>query len=423
MTTPQWWRHAVVGAAWFAVLAMVVGSFVAGHDRDAPEIRAAAALNAIGALSLLLRRRSPVGVLAVVVAVTATTTLLTTTFAHRGSELLVVLALYVVATQRPPRQAISAAVASEIVIAGATGLRDAAVLQDLGALVSQVAFFAAALAIGIAVRSQRSLLQSFRARAEQAEREQRWGSARAVAAERVRIARELHDVVAHHVSLLVVQAGAVRETLPDHHVTRPVLDSMVDGGRRAMGELRDMLGALRFDDPLLGHLQTPAAAPGAVHPGETLDEPAPLAPQPTVEQLPELVDGARVAGLPVNLQVGEGGAAIPPVVSLSVYRIVQEALTNAVKHAPGAQTTAIVAFGSDSVEVTVHNGPSPMAGAVSTTPDARPDQDHLVRGHGITGMAERAALVHGTLCSGPVGEGWEVRARLPLDPDVRDVLV
>jgi len=272
--------------------------------------------------------------------------------------------MYLLATRRAPRYAITVALVSGIVIGTATCLQDAPLLQDLGGLVSEVAFLTAALAVGISVQSQRSLLQSLKERAEQAEREQRWGSARAVAAERVRIARELHDVVAHHVSLLVVQASAVRETLPTNHVTHAL----------AQG---------------LGHV--------------------PLAPQPTVEQLGELVAGAQAAGLPVTLTVEGAEQAMAPIVSLSAYRIVQEGLTNAIKHAPGAFTTASVEYRGDTVEIAVHNGPSPLASMPARSTGA----GHRA-GHGLKGMAERAALVRGTLRYGPVEDGWEVRALLPL---------
>jgi signal transduction histidine kinase len=420
MSSPEWWRRLVLVVAWLAVLAMLGGSVAVATGPDGSvAVEVAAALNGVGAIALLARRRSPIAVLGVEVAVAASTTLLTATFPHRGSDLLLVFAMYLLATRCSPRQAITAAIGSGIVIGAATCLQDAPLLQDLGGLVSEVAFLTAALAIGISIRSQRSLLQSLRDRAEQAEREQRWGSARAVAAERVRLARELHDVVAHHVSLLVVQAGAVRESLPTDHVTRPVLDSMVDGGRRAMAELRDMLGALRIDD------QSETADQAESDPRSTrrprtaragLAE-APLTPQPTVQQLPDLVAGARAAGLPVTLCTEGTERALSPIVSLSVYRLVQEALTNAIKHAPGAFTTASIAYSTDALEVIVRNGPSPSA-PMSPVLD-RPGS--LPAGHGLTGMAERTALSHGTLAFGRSGDGWEVRARFPIAGDAATI--
>ena len=156
--------------------------------------------------------------------------------------ILLTLATYSLVVRRPPARALAMA-------AAAWAITSVAGLLAGGALVTPLApnlvFLVAAVASALVIGSQRALLAAAQERAEQAERERNYHAAQAVAEERVRIARELHDVVAHHVSLLVVQAGAVRETLPAGHEGREVLNSMIEGGRQAMAELRAMLGALR----------------------------------------------------------------------------------------------------------------------------------------------------------------------------------
>ena len=168
---------------------------------------------------------------------------------------LLALATYSLVVRRPPRHALAMVAAAWAVVSAAGLLSGAALVTPLTYLVFLVAAVASALVIG----SQRALLAAAQDRAEQADRERNYHAARAVAEERVRIARELHDVVAHHVSLLVVQAGAVRETLPAGHEGREVLDSMIEGGRQAMAELRSMLGALREAGPDAGRPPGPGA--------------------------------------------------------------------------------------------------------------------------------------------------------------------
>ncbi|MDA8265233.1 MAG: histidine kinase [Actinomycetota bacterium] len=400
-TAPWWWQRFVTVAVGVPVAAAVAVSWaMALGPSGSPARVLGAALGLVGVALLPCRRRLPYAVVAVEVALASATVLLMTTAERNGAMFLVALALYVLATVRPPVATVIAAFASALCVTAATLLHAASVGQ-LTRLVPDMAFLTAAVAIGFAVRAQRSLLATFRERAEQAEREQRWTATRAVAAERARIARELHDIVAHHVSLLVVQAGAVRETLPADHVTRPVLDSMIDGGRRAMSELRDMLGALRLDEAADedARRDSPGHAAGP-----------PLAPLPTIEMVPDLVSGAAAAGLPVTLQVEGAPVETSAAVSLSAYRIVQEALTNAIRHAPGAFTSVLLSYSTGVLDVAVRNGPAPRRAAAferEPTPGAP-------SGHGLTGMRERAAQGGGILKAGPVKGGWEVRASFPL---------
>ncbi len=206
-------------------------------------------------------------------------------------------------------------------------------------------------------------------------------AARAVADERARIARELHDAVAHSVSVMVLQAGAVRRVLgknPDRD--REVLAGIEETGRQAVAELHRMLGILR-----------------------KRDEGAELAPQPSLRRVDELVKQVREAGLDATLIVDGKPADLAPGLDMSAYRIVQEALTNALRYAPGATVGVKVAYGRD-LRLEVRDD-----GARNVNGHAPPGS-----GHGIVGMRERAALFGGELHAGPEGKGFVVRARLPL---------
>ena len=203
---------------------------------------------------------------------------------------------------------------------------------------------------------------------------------RAAADERVRIARDLHDVVAHHVSVIVVQAEAAQEVL----AARPeqagaAMATVADTARSALTELRRMMGVLRSD--------------------------ATTAPQPDLAALDELAEVVRRAGLPVTLRRTDPVPPVDPVIGLTTYRVVQEALTNVLRHAPGATRADVdVAVDDHALLVTVSDDGPPVAAPGST-------------GLGLVGMRERVGVLGGTLDAGPsAGGGFRVRARLPLGP-------
>ncbi|MGW3995390.1 sensor histidine kinase [Amycolatopsis sp. NPDC004772] len=215
----------------------------------------------------------------------------------------------------------------------------------------------------------------------------------AVAEERGRIARELHDVVAHAVSVMVVQAdGASYAIQSNPELAQRALQTISETGRGALGELRRLLDVLRSDDA----------------DGE------PRVPQPDAHALAELADRMRTAGVPVDLELGELGD-LPAGVSLGVYRIVQESLTNTLKHAGrGATASVRVHRTGDLVEVLVSDD---GAGAAQLVPAGRGDR-RLPGGNGLIGMRERAHVYGGTLDVGPApGGGWQVRAALPVRLD------
>jgi signal transduction histidine kinase len=217
-------------------------------------------------------------------------------------------------------------------------------------------------------------------RAQVAERERDVAAREAVVEERARIARELHDAIAHNVSMMVVQAGAERRVLDGGQgSTREVLETIEQIGRGALTEMRRLVGMLRSDN------------------GD------PLAPQPALTDLATLASQVGEAGLPVELVFEGERRELPVGIELSAYRIVQEALTNALKHAGDARATVRVRYGADSLELEIVDD---GAGAAAPVPSG---------GHGLVGMRERVALYGGQLDAGrqPSG-GFRVRVLLPI---------
>jgi signal transduction histidine kinase len=205
-------------------------------------------------------------------------------------------------------------------------------------------------------------------------------AAQAAAAERARIARELHDIVAHHLSVIVLQAAGARAS----GKAEASLAKIEDNGRQALAETRRLLGVLRDTGEETG-----------------------LAPQPGIGELDALADTIRAAGLPVNLVIDGDPAALPAAVDVSVYRIVQEALTNVLKHAGPARATVTIGCEEEAVTVEIIDDGT-----------GEPGDWFPVGGHGLAGMRERAAIFGGELSAGPRPRGgFAVRARLPLgDP-------
>ncbi|QFG22518.1 sensor histidine kinase [Actinomadura sp. WMMB 499] len=239
--------------------------------------------------------------------------------------------------------------------------------------------------LGLHMRTRRAYLRSLEERAERLERERDAEVKVAMAAERASIARELHDVVAHNVSVIVVQADGASYAI-EHDVgrARQALEAISTTGRYALGEMRRLLGVLREDDDA-----------GA------------YAPQPGVAELDDLVGQVRASGLPVTFEVD----GMPPGLSegrqLTVFRIVQEALTNTLKHGgPRVSATVRLRYGGDAVEIRVDDD---GRGAAASDDG---------RGHGLVGMRERAAVYGGTVRAAPrAGGGFGVLARIPTGDD------
>jgi signal transduction histidine kinase len=217
-------------------------------------------------------------------------------------------------------------------------------------------------------------------RTEELERAQAWQAEAAAAEERTRIARELHDVIAHTVSVMVVQAGAAEQLLDaDPERARESLVTIQDSGQQAVVELRHLLGILRSG------------------------EQASLTPQPSLRNLDELARQARAGGLPVEIKVEGAPRALAPGVDLAAYRIVQEALTNTLRHAAASRADVFVRYRPDAIDIDV-------------TDDGRPARDTRTgTGHGLVGMRERVAIYGGDFDAGPRPEGgFAVHARLPV---------
>jgi signal transduction histidine kinase len=240
-----------------------------------------------------------------------------------------------------------------------------------------------AWSFGLAMRSRRRHAIQLEDRATILEHERDEKARVAVADERARIARELHDVVAHSVGTIVVQAGAERLALGDEaERTRDALLTIESTGRQALAEMRRLLGMLRRDDADLA-----------------------LAPQPSLAHVEGLIENLRETGLSVELAVDGEPVPLPPGVDLSAYRIVQEALTNALKHAGAAHVAVVIRYVDEYIELeVVDDGGGPaLAGATA--------------GHGIVGMRERVALYGGVLETGARDSGgYAVRARLRVEP-------
>jgi signal transduction histidine kinase len=252
--------------------------------------------------------------------------------------------------------------------------------QKAGNAIPNYVWLIAAWAVGRTVRGWRRKAVALEAANRKLEEQRELQAQAAVAVERGRIARELHDVIAHNVSMIVVQAGAAARVLADDapHV-REALAAIEATGRETVDEMRRLLGVLRRADDGLA-----------------------LAPQPGLRDLESLIAHVREAGLPVDLHLEGEPVVLPPGIDLSAYRIVQEALTNALKHAGGARAEVTVRYETGAVELEIRdNGDGSGVGGGT--------------GHGLIGMRERVAVWGGRLDAGrPAGGGWSVRARLPV---------
>jgi signal transduction histidine kinase len=244
-------------------------------------------------------------------------------------------------------------------------------------------FFVLPYVAGRAVRSRTGLNVALRVNAERLERQQREHARQAIVEERTRIARELHDVVAHSVSVMVIQTAAARAVAPrDPAAAAEALSSVETCGREALVDMRRMIGVLhRSDVDLLGGPATGLA------------------------QLERLAERARAAGLPTQVSVDGEPRPLPPALDLVAFRIVQEALTNAIKHAGPARALVRVGFGPDCLRLEV----------VDTGQGAEGNNDNQTSGHGLVGMQERLSLYGGRLTAGRRdGGGYQVVAVIPL---------
>jgi signal transduction histidine kinase len=327
---------------------------------------------------LLVRRLSPLAVLVIVAGIALATS------THTDGPWIQVAAVAVASFTTGERAARRTPTALFVLLVAA-GMAAGFLLQDarpVEALVLPFVVLVPTWLLGDVVRARRLEAAERTAAAEQAARD---GEARlrtAVAEERRQMARELHDVVAHAVSVMLIQAGAARQVLTSSPTeAEGALLTVEATGREAMAELRRMLGVLNDDGDASG-----------------------VAPQPGVDQLPALVARVRDAGLPAELRIDGTPVVLPASIDVTIYRIVQEALTNALRYARRAATLVLVSYEPDQLRVEVlDDGPAATANPADGT------------GRGLVGMHQRAEGVGGRLEAGPrLGGGYAVRAWLPL---------
>lgn len=240
--------------------------------------------------------------------------------------------------------------------------------------------FALAWAAGYAVRRQVERVAEVTTRASRREAELEREVERAIADERARVAREIHDIVGHGISLMVVHAGAAEQHAEEPETVRSSTSAIQEVGRQAVADMARLLHVLRSDHAEIG-----------------------LGPQPGIADIAALCDSIRDAATPTTLLVDVGTDSVPPTIGLTTYRVVQEALTNAVRHSPGAAVDVVVCERAGEVHVRVAN----QAASAAATP-------LVTSGHGLVGLTERVRLFGGTLRAEAVeGGGFEVVASIP----------
>ncbi|MFJ4794881.1 sensor histidine kinase [Kitasatospora purpeofusca] len=338
-------------------------------------------LTAALALPLLWRRRAPRAVFGAVVAAALAQWLLDV---QLPADIAVLVALYTLAARSDRRTTLlaGAVVQAGVLLACLRWAPDGAFLTPF---VAVTAMTAAAAVLGMNVRTTRAYLAAVEERAAHLEREQEQQARLAVAEERARITREMHDIVTHNLSVMVAladAAGYARQRSPER--ADAAMRQISETGRQALTDMRRSLGVLRADEP-----------------------DAERHPLPGIAQLDALAEQMSAAGLPTALEVHGGHDHLPATAQLTVYRLVQEALTNALKHTP-AGTRATVRIRCSGAAVTVD--------VTDTGPRPRTSDPAAPSGHGLPGMRERSAAYGGTLRAGPLpGGGWGVRTRLLLD--------
>ena len=362
-----------------------VGTVVSGVPAFGRPQALGLALALCSTLPVAVRRRRPIPVAAVLLFANGAD--LVAAAPHEAAlqpYIAVVLAGYSVGSRAEGRfsVALPACLAVLAVPVFALGLADH---QSLGNEVTSYVWLVAAWGTGRVVRGMRRTTRELEAaNAELAEHREVAAEA-AVAVERGRIAREIHDVIAHNVSMMVVQAGAAARVLEaDEPRVRSALETIADTGRQTVDEMRSLLGILRAGD----------------------DETADRAPQPGLADLAGLAEGLRRSGISVDWRIEGEPRALPRALDLSAYRIVQEAVTNSLKHGRGARAEVVVRYDAGTLGLDI----SDSGGAT----DGRPDAAITGGGHGIVGMRERVALFGGEVTAVPTPDGFRVRATLPL---------
>jgi signal transduction histidine kinase len=337
-------------------------------------------------LPIIWRRKSPMLVILVVGSAITVYSLLGYNDSSAGLGIFV--AFYTVAANMPRRRATIAAAITAVGIF--ISFASYAALNSMSGWTSNMTItyfsFGIAWLIGDNLRVRRAYTRQLEERASELEHEKEEKAAQAVTEERARIARELHDVVAHYVSVMVVQAAAARRVVDkDPAAAKGALEAVETAGRTALAEMRRMLEVLRTDDPGMG-------------------------PQPGLGEIERLIATVREAGLPVEFSIKGEACCLPAGMDLAAYRIIQEALTNTVKHGGKAAATVAIHYTENTLEIEVVDDGRGAAAPLLSGIDGS--------GHGLIGMKERVALFGGVLEVGPVlTGGYRVLARMPIEVD------
>jgi signal transduction histidine kinase len=341
---------------------------------------AALVVAGLATLALAFRRRWPLVTLALVLAGMAAAAILA------GGQLAPLapgIALYTVAVRTDRRTTVLTWGASALILIGATELASSDSTSILPPIISTLAAAGVFSAVGDAVRNRRAYIAAVEERAVRAEQTREEEARRRVVEDRLRIARELHDVIAHHIAVVSVQAGVARHLLSkDPHAAHEALEHVQQASAAILDELSGVLSVLR-------------------HPGDSVDG---LAPAPGLDQLEELVASYAAAGLEVSWSLTGRPQTLADTADLVAYRVLEEALTNALKHGTGVAQLA-VRYTAGYVELEVTN---PVR-------EAQPARNGRADGYGLMGMTERASAVGGAIRVGPVTQGrFRVTATLPV---------
>lgn len=363
--------------------ALSFATFAGGTARGGSPSAILVILLLLESLPLIVRRRYPLAVMAVVSGATILHLAILPADQVATAGLGVLVATYTVGERLDRRTSLLATALMGLAIAIVFVSR-AGVAVVFASLVQTEIIFAVTWLLGDAARIRRLYAGTLEDRAQRLERERDEQAELAVRDERERIARELHDVVTHHVSVIVIQAGGALRVLDKRpEEARTALTAIASTGRLALIDMRRMLG-------ILGEQEASDPTPG-------------------LDRLGELVEQLRSAGLDVELVIDGVPRALDPGLAVSAYRIIQEALTNSLKHTGGGRARVTVRYASDALEITVDDERGPEAPSMVEPPH---------EGRGLIGMRERAAMLRGTLVAHPTANGFLVNARLPIDNGV-----
>ncbi|MEM9201447.1 MAG: sensor histidine kinase [Actinomycetota bacterium] len=377
-------RPRVADVSFAALLTVLAFAATSQAEVDASEIELngfAWILLAGTCLPVAFRRVAPVAAAWTIVVFNATYWIVD--FPDEATGLTLLIGVYSIGAHvdRPRSLQHGMGVIATVVIVGTAGVISPDDDLPWFAIPAFLVMYGTAWILGDNLRTRRAYTHELERNAAHAEAQRLAEARHAVADERTRIARELHDVVAHSMSVMVVQAGAARRVIATNPAqAADALAAIEATGRESLDEMRRILGVLRSDD-------------------EQLE----LAPAPSIDDFGRLVDHCEQAGLPVELMIEGDPVALPASLELSAYRIVQESLTNTLKHAGPARATIALTYGEDELRVRVHDD---GRGAAATTTGA---------GQGLVGMRERVEAFGGSLAAGPkAGGGYAVTAVLPI---------